>query len=126
MEERAYRNVAKKCSETEARGKFFHNLIKAGIGLREIEENVLHEGAKFKGGGGMSNLKRRELVTMFMKEKLKDNILFGVKLRAERYKLRSKVESILGRKSKKARKVIEEVRRYNTKLKCELNTKYEN
>ena len=77
-EERAYRNISRKCSEAEMRGGLFRDLIKARVGLKEVEDDVRKEGVKFKGGGKFAFQKGREIVVMFMREKLKDNKVFGV------------------------------------------------
>ena len=52
-------------------------LLKVGIGLREIEEFILHEEKKLKGGGVINSriqtfLKTRGMVKFMMKRKLKD------------------------------------------------------
>ena len=48
-EVRAFRNLASKLVKTEETGKLLGNLISANIGVREIEEFVIHEDKKLKG-----------------------------------------------------------------------------
>ena len=55
-EVRAFRNLASKLVKTEETGKLLGNLISANIGVREIEEFVIHEDKKLKGNNVSNSL----------------------------------------------------------------------
>ena len=51
LEERAYRNWATKCTESEERNILLSSLVRKEVGLTEIGQFVRHEERKLKGGG---------------------------------------------------------------------------
>ena len=84
QEDRELRNTAIKCIEGEMRVKLLKELLKRGIGLREVEDFVRNERSKFRGGGLKKKLslkKHREIVKKFMSEKLREAKGEGIKLR---------------------------------------------
>ena len=83
-EDRELRDAASKCAEGEMRVKLLKELLKRGIGLKEVEDFVRRERNKFRGGGIRKKLsikKHREIVKKFMSEKLRDAKGEGIKLR---------------------------------------------
>ena len=48
---RAFRDLTKKLTACEERSRLLDNLIKAKVGLREVEEYVRKEKEKLRGGG---------------------------------------------------------------------------
>ena len=122
---RAYRNAAKRCTVTEARGRHFQDLLAGNIGLREIEEDVRKESSKFKGGSQFDKWRSREIVKLFMQEKLRDNKLFGVKLRKMRFDLRKSIEAAYGMNSRKVKNLVKSVRNHSFGLRNDLRKKYD-
>ena len=83
-EERVFRSTSKKCTLAEARNKLFLSLISQKTGVKEMEDYVRKEIDKCKGGIQFSYVKSRKIVVLLMKEKYRDNVREGVKLRNER------------------------------------------
>ena len=52
-EERELRDTAKMCAEEEMRVKLLSELVKRGIGLKEVEDFVRKERGKLRMGGKM-------------------------------------------------------------------------
>ena len=84
QEERSFRTLSKRCSINESRNRLFKALISRKIGLKELEETVLHEESKFKGGGKYCYSIKHKIVMLHMTEKVKDNIKEGISLRKRR------------------------------------------
>jgi len=61
-----------KLTETEVRSEFLKRMVKKKIGLREEEEFLTKEEIKLR-GSKLNSKKREEIVTLLMKEKIKDN-----------------------------------------------------
>ena len=110
-EVRAFRNLASKLVKTEETGKLLGNLISANIGVREIEEFVIHEDKKLKGNNvSNSNARyRREMVSNCMKIKFRDNWKTGVGIRKARNKLKGNIEEKLGPNSREFRGIMKSV-----------------
>ena len=125
-EVREYRNVCKKLADVEERSKLLENLMKNRVCLASEECFVLKTAAKFRSLGskkGVISKQREELVLLSLKYKIKDNNLFGVKLRRRRTWLRGRLEEGLGKKSKEYREITKDVREYTTMLKKKLRVK---
>ena len=79
-EERELRNTAKKLIECESRTKLIKELVRKGLGLREVEEFVSKEAARLRKGGKNNeymkkgNNKHRVIVSKLMKEKLSSKV----------------------------------------------------
>ena len=75
LEDRELRNAAKKCIESEMRVMLISELLKKGLGFKEVEDFVTRERGKLRGGGNLkTNFKNhREIVSKLMNEKLRDS-----------------------------------------------------
>ena len=83
--------------------------------------------SKFKVLGkrvGVKKKQHEEFVMMSLKYKIRDNYLHGVKLRRRRNWLRGVLESTLGGRSSVLRKIVDEVRTSNNKLRMKLRMKF--
>ena len=101
-------------------------LIKNGIGVREVEEFVRHEKGKMrdvKKSTKSDSKRRREIVTMLMEIKLRDNRREGVKIRKVRNRLRQTIEKTLGSNSRKCRWVMRSIRDNGVALRTKLRKK---
>ena len=74
------------------------NLIAQGVGFREEEEFLAHEISKLRGTKRL--LKKKEIVTLTMGEKLRDNKKHEKVTRILRNKALSRVEEALGHNSR--------------------------
>ena len=110
LEIRELRNTAAKMIKSEERGKLLRELIKSGIGVREIEEFVMNEESKLRTKSKSNIKKGRDIVVELMKIKMRDNVREGNKLRKAKNKLRKKVEDRLGKNSRRCRWVMRSVR----------------
>ena len=75
-------------------------LLKNKVCLREDEEFVRNSNLKFRVLGektGQMDRKREEFLGITLKYKIRDNILYGVKVRRKRDGLRRKLEEMLGK-----------------------------
>ena len=125
-EVREYRNVSKKLAEVEERSKLLEELKKHNICLADEEGFVQHENSKFRVLGnkkGVTQKKHDEFVKMSLKYKIRDNNLYGIKLRRRRTWLRVRIENTLGKKSSEVRTIFKEVEEYNKKHKKQLKDK---
>ena len=66
---RALCNLAAKLIKIEERDKLLGNLVKSGIGVREVEEFVRHDEDKLRNFQKSNYKKRREIVCMMMKSR---------------------------------------------------------
>ena len=130
-EERELRNTAKKLMECESRTKLIKELIRKGLGLREVEEFVSKEAARLrKGGKGKGNNeylrkgnnKHRGIVTKLMKEKLRDSQIDGVDLRRTKASWLSKLQTRLNNR-REFDKVKGDVKVQCEKVKAKLEKK---
>ena len=127
-EERLFRDVSKKLVETEERSRMLAKLLKNNVGLNEDELFILNSDSKFKVLKNKDNIlgrKHKELSGIILKYKIKDNDLFGVKLRKRRDWLKGSLEKSLGNRSKECRKLFKEVKEYGRKHRMILRRKYE-
>ena len=87
QEVRENSNLSKKLVEIEERGRLLKTLLERKIGLNEEENFVRKELVKTKGvNNNNSKVKtdqRREIITLSMKFKVKDNHLHGEKNQEE-------------------------------------------
>ena len=126
MEKREFRNVSKKLVEAEERTKLLKELLKNKVCLREDEEFVRNSNLKFRVLGekmGQMDRKREEFLGMTLKYKIRDNILYGVKVRRKRDGLRRKLEEMLGKKSLELRQLVREVNEYGSRLRLDIRKK---
>ena len=88
MEDRELRDAAKKCVEGEMRVVLIEELLKKGLGFKEIEDFVSRERKKLRAGdeikGKMSYSKHRDIVKKLMLEKLRDGKRDCIRLRREK------------------------------------------
>ena len=98
-EVREYRVISRRLVEVEERSRLLEKLIARKLGLAEEEGFVMKEAAKHKNVGEGSKIKisqRRDLLALTHKYKLKDNNLFGNKLRRKKNWLRGTLERSMG------------------------------
>ena len=84
LEVRGFRNTSKKLVEAEERTRMLKELLKNNVGLNEEEEFMQNSISKLRilaKKGKFMEKKHEELVNLTMKHKIRDNILYGVKLR---------------------------------------------
>ena len=70
--------------ESEERCRMIRYLVECKVGFREVEEFARKQVTRLKTKGALSKFcetKRKEIVSLSMKAKLKDEISFGNKLR---------------------------------------------
>ena len=112
-EVREFRNVSKKLVEVEERNKMLEKLKKHKVCFNEEEGFALSLGSKLKILGNNKNVRkkqREEFVNLTLKYKMRDNGLFGKKLRKRRDWLRRQIEENLGSRSSQCRRLIEDVK----------------
>ena len=127
-EVREYRTLSKKLVEIEERGRMLVRLQKKRIFLTEEELFVQNLQTKFKILGdkkGVRGKQREEVMAVTMKYKVKDNNLYGIKVRRRRNYLRGKLESEMGNKSKEWKKLMEEVKKNCDKVRKPLKLKFD-
>ena len=118
---RAFRDLSNKLTACEERTRLLDNLVKAKVGLREVEEYIRKEKDKLRGEG---NYKPGEQIVMgVMKAKFRDNISFGIRLRRQRTQIRKKLERTLGEDSNQMRKILKECKDNRTTLRKKLRKK---
>ena len=125
-EVREFRNVSRKLVEVEERSKMFQVLRKQGVTLSEEEYQVKKNFSKFRVLGdkrGVLDKNRRDIVSLSLTMKIKDNNLFGVKLRRKKNWLIGRLEDGMGKKSLEFRMIMKEVREHNAKLRGLLKEK---
>ena len=106
-EQEAFRRISRKLVEAEERGTLMSSLIERGLGFKEEEDFMIVAEAKLK--GGRAHRKKKEIVSLTMKEKFKDNSLFTAKLRKKRNQARKKLEEALGPKTWKCKAMVKQV-----------------
>ena len=126
-EVREYRNVAKKLIEVEEKAKLFQVLRKKGVNLPEEEYQVQKNFSKFKVLGNKKGIlaqKHEEIMSLSLNLKIKDNNLYGRKLRRKKNWLKGKLEDSMGKKSAEWRSLEEDVRSFGSKHRRNLKEKY--
>ena len=126
-EVREYRVLSRRLVEVEERSRLLEKLISRKLGLAEEEGFVMKEAAKHKNVGEGSKTKvsqRRDLLALTHKYKLKDNNLFGNKLRRKKNWLRGTLERSMGSRSSEFRKLQDDIKTKNGELRKKLKTKY--
>ena len=126
-EVREYRAVSKRLVEVEERSRLLEKLISRKVGLAEEEGFVLKELEKYRNTGRVSKIKsmqRQEMISTTNKYKLKDNNIFGDKLRKKRNWLRGTIERAMGGRSREYRKLIEETKTRGDEHRKKLKLKY--
>ena len=124
-EVRDYRNVCKKLIEVEEKTKLFQVLRKQGVNIPEEEYQVQKVFSKFKVLGekrGVLTKKHEEMMSLSLNLKIKDNNLYGGKLRRKKNWLRGKLEESLGKKE--YRKLEDDVRQYGSRHRKHLKEKH--
>ena len=126
-EDRELRDAAKKCIEGEFRVKLLEKLLEKGIGLREIEEFVAHEGGKRRVNMEKTNKvsygRQRAIVQKMMKDKLMDCRKDCINLRRDKTDCLKRLENRLGQKSDKVEKIKTEIKAHGLKLRGKLTRK---
>ena len=120
---RTLRNLADKLVKIEERDKLLGNLVKSGIGVREVEEFVRHEEDKLRNFQKSSYKKKRKIVCMMMEIKIRDNLREGNKIRKTRKRLRQTIEETIGSNSRKCRWVMRSIRDNGVNLRTRLRKK---
>ena len=95
QEIRANRNLSSRLVRTEERSKLLGNLIARGVGLKEEEEFLRHEHSKFR--CNREYRKKKEIITLAMKEKLRNDRKFEAKTRKSRNLMLGKIEGKWGK-----------------------------
>ena len=112
-EVRQFRSTCKKLVEAEERGKLLKKLLKNGLSLKEDEEFIHNSDQKMKFLGNKNSVmikKHEEFSKLFMKYKIKDNLLYSVKLRKKKIWLRGRAEASLGSRSRECRILMRDVK----------------
>ena len=130
-EERAYRNLYKKCVKGESTNRLLEELIKKRIGLKDVEEFVRREAKTHKGGGTEENFnskitkhkEERGLVENIMRRKLLGNSKYCIKLRRDRNLAEKTLINILGGKNRVYHGIMKDVKKNGEKLKNVLKMK---
>ena len=126
-EVREFRTVSKRLVEIEERSKLLEELKKRKVCLSEEEMFVQNLHSKFKILGNRAGVKgknREELVSLALKMKIRDNNLYGVKVRKRRDFLRGSLERSLGGRSSRCRTIVQEVKMNNHKHRQMLKKKF--
>ena len=126
-EVREYRNVSKKLIEVEEKAKLFQVLLKKGVNLPEEEYQIQKNFSKFKVLGNKKGIlakKHEEIMSLSLKLKIKDNNLYGGRLRRKKNWLRGRLMETFGKKSTEWRRLDEEVRSYGSQHRRHLKDKY--
>ena len=129
QEVRMFRNICKKLTEVEQRTKLLEELRRKNVCLSEEEWFVQKTFNKCKTLGnkkGFVKKHREEMVNMSLKVKIKDNNLYGVKLRKKRNWLRSRLENTMGSKSPELKKILSEIKELSAKQRDRLKKKHKN
>ena len=90
--------------ENEERSQFFRRMIARKIGCKEEEDFMNREEVKLKGGGNFK--KNRKVVDLIMREKLRDNLKLGEKIRKQRSRLITSIKNTLGPNSRPSRGIM--------------------
>ena len=116
---RKFRDTCRKLVESEERGKLLLNCQKNKIGLVEDEQANISSNQKLRVLGNKKTVllkKHEEGVLISLKYKLKDNILYGAKLRKMRNYLRGRIEDSLGSNSHACKRLMKEVKIFKYRL----------
>ena len=120
-EMRKFRNVATKLVESEERDRMLKSLLSKGIGLREEEEFMKNEESKLRGGKAIT--KKKEIIQSLMKNKIRDNVKWGEKLRRLKNKTKGKIEAKLGKDSEEVKNLLSNVKQNQAKTRTKLRKK---
>ena len=120
-EMRKFRNVATKLVESEERDRMLKSLLSKGIGLREEEEFMKNEESKLRGGKAIT--KKKEIIQSLMKNKIRDNVKWGEKLRRLKNKTKGKIEAKLGKDSEEVKNLLSNVKQNQAKARTKLRKK---
>ena len=124
---REYGNVSRKLVEVEERSKLLEQLKKHKVCFNEEEGFARSLGSKMKILGAREGVRKKqhdEFVEFSLKYKLRDNGLYGRKLRKRRNWLRGQLEASLGSRSTVCRNIIAEVKDRTTNLRAQLKLKH--
>ena len=130
-EVREFRSTCKKLVEAEERSKLLKELFKYNVSFGEEENFLRNSQSKFRilGNKGEGDLRKNhdEIVKASLKIKIKDNKLYGVKMRKRRDWLRRKLEETWGTKSQEYRDLMDQIKKtgrdYRKKLKQKNSSK---
>ena len=130
-EVREFRSTCKKLVEAEERSKLLKELVKYNVSFGEEENFLRNSQSKFRvlGNKGEGDLRKNhdEIVKASLKIKIKDNKLYGVKMRKRRDWLRRKLEETWGTKSQEYRDLMDQIKKtgrdYRKKLKHKNSSK---
>ena len=127
MEDREFRNAAKKCVEGEMRVLLISELLKKSLGFKEVEDFVSKEREKLRGGvkTRVTFRRHREIVNKLMSEKLRDSKRDSAQLRKERTLCLRRLQESLGGNKKEFEKIKKEVKEQVNKVKAKLKIKHE-
>ena len=98
-DQRALEKLTLKLTRIEERTVHIRRLVKKRLGFREEEEFIKHEISKFHNKTTQLT-KKKEIVKMMMREKQRDNIKHGKKIRSLRNKTLGEIENTLGQNSR--------------------------
>ena len=127
LEVREFRSISKKLVEIEEKGKMMEELRRRKVCLPEEEAFVQNLHSKFKvlnTKKGVRGKNHDDLVKLALKIKIRDNNLYGVKVRKKRNYLRKVVEDSLGSKSCQYRNLMDNVKKNARNLRGMLKKKY--
>ena len=125
-EVREFRTLSKKLVEIEEKGKMLVKLQKKKICLSAEELFVKGLQAKFKTLGdkrGVMGSQREEVMSITMRYKVKDNTLFGIKVRKRRNYIRGRLENQMT--GGEWKKLFEDVKKNSDRQRKNLKIKYE-
>ena len=94
---RAYRTLSSRLVKIQERGSLIGNLLARGVGFKEEEDFLRHEQAKFRTSCKYG--KKKEIITLVMEEKMRDNRKNEGKVRKLRDSVLRKIENSMGRHS---------------------------
>ena len=126
-EVRELRTVSKKLVECEEKSKMLLELRKKKVCLSEEEMFVQNLHTKFKILGdrrGVKERQRSELVDLTLKYKIRDNNLYGIKLRKRRDYLRRKLENEMGSKSDGWKNLNNDIKANSSRLRARLKSNH--
>ena len=130
MESRLYRRLASRLVECEERTRLLRRMIVKGVGFKEEEDFIVHEMSKLKGQNQNFWKDRREILTLLMSRKLRDNLYFEKTLRMRRDSARKEMSDLMGQNSTACRRVVRKSKeegmrvRMRCRLKNEKKMKY--
>ena len=123
---RTLRNLSSKLVVSEERDRFFGNLTRIGIGLKEDEDFARRSSGKMRNlNDSLKGKYARELVAKAMNIKQLDNKREMKKLRTRRNQMMRKLEDGLGHRSRMCRWVRKSINENNNKLRMRMRKKFE-